>query len=67
MWRKWEARLAEFEWSLAHEVAFDEGYTMDDIRNEFVTLSAAKSFYLKSYELAQEIDINERFGLNDDL
>lgn len=67
MWRKWEARLAEFEWSLAHEVAFDQGYTMDDMRNAFASLPAAESFYLRSYELARDIDIIERFGLNGDL
>lgn len=63
-WRRWEARFAEFEWSLAHEVAFDSGFTLDDLRESFKTIELAESFYRKSYEIARTIDIGQRFGLN---
>lgn len=63
-WRRWESRFAEFEWSLAHEVAFDLGFTLDDVRERFKNLVDAEGFYRKSYEIARTIDIGQRFGLN---
>ncbi len=64
MWRKWESRLAEFEWTLAHEVAFEQGYTLDDIRDVFANQQEAEKFYRRSYEIARGIDIDRQFGLN---
>jgi Fe-S-cluster containining protein len=52
-WSEWERKLAEFEMTLAHLVAFDLGYTLDDVGCEFKTLDEAVQFYERAFAQAK--------------
>ena len=56
-WRKWEAKVQNFEWTLAHLAAFELGRTMDDIHCEFTSLTHAKSYFARAYEVALKIEM----------
>jgi Fe-S-cluster containining protein len=52
-WRTFEERLAKFEWSLAHEAAFEIGYTKNELENAYPSIEAATVDYRSAYKVAQ--------------
>lgn len=54
-WRQWEMRLAQFEWTLAHEVAFEMGRTMDEVDVEFTDRRAAKAYFRETFVRAKRM------------
>lgn len=61
-WRRWEARLGEFEWSLAHLTAFQLGYTLDDVLSPFPNADWACEFYVKASRVARTISVSDVTG-----
>ncbi len=54
-WRNWEAQIAKFEWTMAHLVAFELGFTLDDCADEFANQTEAKNFFERAFEVASDI------------
>lgn len=52
-WRKFEERLAKFEWSMAHEAAFEIGFTKKDLEFTYQSIEAASVDYRRAYKVAQ--------------
>lgn len=59
-WQKWGEALSSAEWELAHEVAFEAGYTFDDIDVEFSGRGEALAFYRRAVTLALELRARSR-------
>lgn len=59
-WRRWGDALAIAEWELAHEVAFEAGYTFDDVTMEFSGTDEALAFYRRAPLLALELRSRSR-------
>lgn len=59
-WRAWEGKVAEFEWSLAHLTAFELGYTLDDVDQEFSSYENAKTHFERAFKASLAIEYGER-------
>ncbi len=51
-WRTFEQRLAKFEWSMAHEVAFEIGFTKQELHTAYATSEEALIDYRRAYKVA---------------
>jgi Fe-S-cluster containining protein len=54
-WREWESKIAKFEWSLTHLIAFELGYVLSDVESGFSSVEEAKGYYRRAYELSGDI------------
>ncbi|CAN5528165.1 hypothetical protein BH10BDE1_BH10BDE1_15250 [soil metagenome] len=54
-WRRWEAGIAKFEWSLSHLIAFELGFVTEELDDEFHSAEEAKAYYVRAYELSGDI------------
>lgn len=58
-WRKFEERLAKFEWSMAHEVAFETGFTKQDLEITYDSIEDSANDYRRAYKVAQLTSVRD--------
>lgn len=56
-WDSWETKINSFEWTLSHLAAFELGYTLDDVEQEFSSIDIAVDFYRRAFTTALKISI----------
>lgn len=61
-WRDWESKIKEFEWTLAHLAAFELGFTLDDVDQEFPDVSGARQYFVRAYEVALALRFSDVTG-----
>jgi Fe-S-cluster containining protein len=58
-WRTFERQLAKFEWSLAHEAAFEIGFTKDELETVYSSTDDAKAVYARALKAAQLTSVRD--------
>lgn len=58
-WRTFEARLAKFEWSMAHETAFEIGFTKQELEKTYDSLKDAVLDYRRAFKVAQLTSVGD--------
>lgn len=58
-WRTFERQLAKFEWSLANDVAFEIGYTKDELDATYSSYEDIKTVYARAYKAAQLTSVRD--------